>query len=179
MKYNDIIDFWFNQLKPQQHWVKDPKLDQLISQQFKTIHHRAAQCELSEWRRKPEGRLAEIIILDQFSRNMFRDQPQSFAYDAQALTLAQEAINLGMDIKLPISKRCFLYLPFMHSESLAIHKTACQLFNQPGLEQNYEFEMQHYAIIKAFGRYPHRNSILGRRSTPEEISFLRQPNSSF
>ncbi len=179
MTYNDINDFWFNQITPSQHWVKDKQFDLLVTERFSVIHRKARLGELSPWREEGEGRLAEILILDQFSRNMFRDSAKSFAYDGQALVLAQEAINCGIDLKLPPSKRCFLYMPFMHSESLVIHKQALRLFNQPGLEDNYDFEVAHYRIIERFGRYPHRNKILGRTSTPLEIEFLAQPGSSF
>jgi len=179
MDQGEIIDFWFSQISPSQHWLKDVQFDLLITRQFSMIHRAARLCELASWRDSGEGRLAEIIILDQFSRNMFRDTPKSFAYDGQALVLAQEAINAGIDLKLPPSKRCFLYMPLMHSESLIIHKQALRLFNQPGLEDNYDFEMAHYQIIERFGRYPHRNRILGRTSTPIELDFLAQPNSSF
>jgi len=179
MQHSDIIDFWFNQTSPQQHWQKNIEFDQLITQHFSHVHAAAANGELAHWRKEPEGRLAEVIVLDQFSRNIFRDTPQSFASDGQALVLAQEAIAAGIDLKLPPSKRCFLYMPLMHSESLIIHKQALQLFNQPGLENNYDFELAHLAIIEQFGRYPHRNEILGRESTPSELKFLTQPGSGF
>ena len=131
------------------------------------------------WRKTPEGRLAEILILDQFSRNMYRDQAESFAYDQIALVLAQEAIVQEADKQLPVEKRCFLYMPFMHSESLLIHKQAVILFDQPGMENNYQFELKHEEIIERFGRYPHRNTILNRQSTSEELAFLQEPGSSF
>ena len=118
-------------------------------------------------------------MLDQFSRNLFRDSANAFSYDAMALTLAQEAVSRGVDKMLPIEKRAFLYMPYMHSESKCIHKEAEKLFKQEGMEHNYEFELQHKAIIDKFGRYPHRNIILNRHSTPEEIAFLKEPNSSF
>lgn len=179
MTYHDINDFWFNQISPSQHWVKDTQFDLLITTRFSVIHRAARLGELAQWREYDEGRLAEILILDQFSRNMFRDTAKSFAFDGQALVLSQEAINRGIDLKLPPSRRCFLYMPFMHSESIEIHKQALRLFNQPGLEDNYDFEMAHYQIIEKFGRYPHRNKILGRTSTPDELEFLEQPGSSF
>ena len=125
------------------------------------------------------GRLAEIIVLDQFSRNIYRDRPLAFAYDATALVLAQEAVRVGADQQVDFEKRSFFYMPYMHSESPIIHNRAVELFSQPGAEFNYEFELKHKAIIDRFGRYPHRNAILGRESTPEEIEFLGQPGSSF
>jgi len=174
-----VIHFWFEELEPRQHWVKDSDLDQLISQRFSALHDAATKGELWSWRKTPEGRLAEVLILDQFSRNMYRDQVKSFAYDQIALVLAQEAIAQKADEALSVEKRCFLYLPFMHSESLLIHEQAKKLFNQTGMEDNYRFELRHKEIIERFGRYPHRNSILNRQSTPEELAFLQEPGSSF
>jgi uncharacterized protein (DUF924 family) len=139
----------------------------------------AARCELFAWRATPEGRLAEILVLDQFSRNIFRDTPRAFAQDALALVLAQELVAGGHDQQLTPKQRAFAYMPYMHSESLAIHAQAVQLFALPGLENNLSFELRHQAIIERFGRYPHRNAILGRTSTPEELAFLNEPGSSF
>jgi uncharacterized protein (DUF924 family) len=126
-----------------------------------------------------KGRLAEIIILDQFSRNIFRDTPQAFANDPLALALAQEALAVDADKALSPTERSFLYLPFMHSESAEIHKVAVMLYGLPGLEDNLDFELKHQTIIIRFGRYPHRNKILGRESTAEEIEFLKEPGSGF
>lgn len=175
----DVLDFWFNELAPAQHWDKDPALDATIEQHFGAVHTAAAAGELWEWRTHAEGRLAEIIVLDQFSRNIFRDSPAAFFCDPMALVLAQEAVAIGVDKELSVQKRSFLYLPYMHSESLRVHEQAMRLFDQPGLENNYEFELKHLAIIKRFGRYPHRNALLNRSSTNEEIEFLKQPGSSF
>jgi uncharacterized protein (DUF924 family) len=125
------------------------------------------------------ARLAEIIVLDQFSRNMYRDTPQSFAYDVIALVLAQEAVAQGAHRELALPKRSFVLMPYMHSESLLVHEQAMQLFDQPGLEDDLDFERRHKSIIERFGRYPHRNAILGRTSTAEELEFLKQPGSSF
>jgi len=177
--HQDIITFWFKTLEPKQWFIKDAALDKHISQHFHVIHDAAWRGELYMWRETPEGRLAEIIVLDQFPRNMFRDTVKAFASDNLALILAQEAIRQGDDQRIDIEQRAFMYMPYMHSESAMIHKQAEQLFSQPGAEYNYEFELKHKAIIDKFGRYPHRNAILGRTSTPEEIAFLKQPNASF
>lgn len=174
-----VLDFWFKEIEPKQWWVKDLEFDQLITTRFESLHKKAVLGELYEWRDTAKGRLAEIIILDQFSRNMYRDTPKSFAYDAQALTLSQEAIRQGFDQELTPLERSFLYMPFMHSESLKIHEVAVELFKANGIENNYEFELKHKVIIERFGRYPHRNEILGRTSTAEEIDFLKQPGSGF
>lgn len=174
-----VIEFWFGELEPKQWFAKDPILDLMIEAKFALLVEQARVGELFAWRAHPQGRLAEIILIDQFSRNIFRDQPAAFSADPVALVLAQEAIAIGADQVLPPKKRAFLYMPFMHSESALIHAQAVELFDQPGLEYNLEFERQHKAIIDRFGRYPHRNKILGRPSSPEELEFLTQAGSSF
>ena len=177
--YEDILNFWFNELTPAQWWAKDETLDAEIKHRFSAIHTQAARCELFAWRIAAKGRLAEIIILDQFSRNIFRDTPQAFSNDPLALALAQEALAEDADKALSPTERSFLYMPFMHSESAEIHQVAVKLFSAPGMENNLDFELRHQTIINRFGRYPHRNKILGRESTPEEIAFLKEPGSSF
>ena len=179
MGHDAVIEFWFKELTPKEHWVKDPALDAKINQRFGVLHHAASQGELWQWRTSALGRLAEIIVLDQFSRNIYRDQARSFSTDNMALVLAQEAIAVGADKSLPALQKTFLYLPFMHSESLLIHEQAVVLFAQEGLENNYQFELRHKKIIERFGRYPHRNHILGRTSTAQELAFLQEPGSSF
>ncbi|KTD61160.1 DUF924 family protein [Legionella spiritensis] len=174
MTIKTILDFWFHQLTPEQWWKKDAAIDRAIRNQFASIHHQTRLGELSAWRETAGGCLAEVIVLDQFSRNMFRDSPQAFACDGMALVLAQEAIRRGLNKSLPPEQRAFLYLPFMHSESLKIHQQALQLFSEPGLETNLAFEKQHADIIARFGRYPHRNAVLGRVSSEEEKAFLLQ-----
>jgi len=177
--HQEILKFWFEDLEPKQWWIKDLELDQLIIARFSEIHTRAACCELSGWRKAAQGRLAEIIVLDQFSRNMFRGSPLSFAYDALALALSQEAIASGADQRLTPVERNFIYMPFMHSESLPIHEDAVELFRSNGQQGNSDYELKHKAIIERFGRYPHRNKVLGRESTDDEVEFLQQPGSSF
>lgn len=139
----------------------------------------AAQGELFDWRDTPHGRLAEIIVLDQFSRNVWRSTPQAFAQDGIALALSQEAVRAGALAALQPDERAFLLMPYMHSESAVIHAEAEALLREHAPANNYDFELKHKAIIDRFGRYPHRNAILGRESTPEEIDFLKQPGSSF
>lgn len=179
MNPQEVLHFWFEEATPEQHFGKDAAFDAAISERFADLHARAARGELAAWRDSPDGRLAEIIVLDQFSRNLFRDDARAFAADGMALVLAQEAIRAGADDDMPAPRRAFLYMPFMHSESRGIHVDAERLFRQPGLERNHEFELKHNAIIDRFGRYPHRNAALGRASTPEELAFLAQPDSSF
>lgn len=181
--YQSVLGFWFDTLTPEQWFKKDAALDKQIKEQFGQLHAQAAACELAHWRHSGaepvKGRLAEIIVLDQFSRNIYRDAAQAFAQDSLALALAQEAVAQGLDQQLSVEERAFLYLPYMHSESARIHEEAVTLFNQPGLENNYNFELKHKVIIDRFGRYPHRNAVLGRTSTAEEIEFLKQPGSGF
>lgn len=175
----EILDFWFEQLKPRQWFEKSPAIDRELTERFGDWHRKAAAGELFAWRELIEGRLAEVLLLDQFSRNIHRDKPEAFAQDAMALVLAQEAVARGLDAQLPPERRAFLYMPYMHSESEVIHEEAVRLFDQPGLEHNLKFELRHREIIQRFGRYPHRNAVLGRPSTPDELEFLKQPGSGF
>jgi uncharacterized protein (DUF924 family) len=177
--FHEVLKFWFQEISPKQWWSVDPGFDRLIATRFLDIHRRANLGELYEWRMDPKGRLAEVIILDQFSRNLFRGQAHAFASDNLALALSQEAVAAKADLNLSDDERVFLYMPYMHSESKAIHGVAEGLFRTYGPKGNYEFELRHKAIIDRFGRYPHRNEILGRRSTPEEVAFLKEPGSSF
>ena len=177
--YQEILKFWFEEIEPKQWWVKDTELDRLIIDRFSEVHAGATRCELSDWRKNAEGRLAEIIILDQFSRNMFRGLPLSFAYDSLALALSQEAVSTGADQSLNPIERNFIYMPFMHSESLQIHEAAVELFRRNGQQGNLDYELKHKEIIERFGRYPHRNEVLARTSTVEEIAFLKEPGSNF
>lgn len=176
---DDVLRFWFGELTPADWWRKDPALDRRIADRFGPTLDAAARCELVAWRGSARGRLAEVIVLDQFSRNVHRDTAAAFANDALALALAQEAVAHGYDLELSPAERVFLYLPWMHSESPLIHEEALRLYSALGLEPNLDFERRHKAIIDRFGRYPHRNAVLGRASTAEEIEFLAQPGSSF
>ncbi|HET8711826.1 MAG TPA: DUF924 family protein [Spongiibacteraceae bacterium] len=177
--YEQILEFWFNEIDPKKWWIVDPAFDGLLRARFSSVLERAARAELFSWRESASGRLAEIIVLDQFSRNIYRDTPQAFSQDAMALVLAQEAVASGALERLQSAERAFLLMPLMHSESAFIHLEAERLFKAWAPEDNYQFELRHKAIIERFGRYPHRNSILGRLSTAAEIEFLQQPGSSF
>jgi uncharacterized protein (DUF924 family) len=174
-----VLQFWFTDLSPKQHFAKDAALDATIANRFGAALESASRCELFTWRSTPQGRLAEIIVLDQFSRNVWRDTPRAFAQDALALALAQELVASGGDTMLSVEQRKFAYMPYMHSESRLVHQESLRLFTQPGLESNLDFERRHLAIIERFGRYPHRNAILGRESTAEELAFLQEAGSSF
>lgn len=177
--YRQILTFWFEEISPKMWWEKDADFDELIRARFLPLLFQAAHGELFEWRKDPKGRLAEIIVLDQFSRNIYRNTPAAFAQDPMALALAQEAVSAGGHIALSPKERAFLLLPYMHSESRKVHAVAENLYREFAPADNLDFELRHKAIIDRFGRYPHRNGILGRLSTPEEIEFLKQPGSSF
>ncbi len=179
MNSADIIHYWFVELRPRQWFVADPQLDRTLRGRFEPVHRAATRCELASWRSTASGRLAEVIVLDQFSRNLGRGSAAAFAHDALALALAQEAVRAGADQELPAVQKAFLYMPYMHSESRLIHEEAVRLFHQPGLEDNYGFELRHKAIIDRFGRYPHRNAALNRSSTAEEIEYLAKNPSPF
>lgn len=176
-----VLRFWFETLQPSDWFAKNNALDKQIEQQFGQLHQQASQCELFQWRTSALGSLAEIIVLDQFSRNIYRDHPRAFSQDPLALALAQTVVANGGDQQLPSAQhKAFLYMPYMHSESAGIHKQAVALFSQKDLpESNLAFEHKHKEIIDRFGRYPHRNAILNRPSTPEEVLFLQQPGSGF
>ena len=174
-----VLDFWFTELTPKQHFAKDAALDDTIRTRFGATLEAAARRELFAWRTSPEGRLAEVLVLDQFSRNVYRDTARAFAQDTLALALAQKLVASGQDRSLPLAQRSFAYMPYMHSESALVHAQAVLLFDQPGMEDTLRFELRHKAIIDRFGRYPHRNALLGRESTPEELAFLSEPGSGF
>lgn len=179
MESKDILQFWFKEAGSTKWFKKSSDFDEEIRERFLTVWEKARTGELASWRETLEGRLAEILVLDQFSRNLFRDDPLSFAQDAMALVLAQEAIRWYDPLTLPPEQRSFLFMPFMHSESLFIHEKAMELFAQDGLGQSLDYEKRHRAILLKFGRYPHRNKTLKRTSTEEEKEFLKQPGSSF
>ena len=177
--HEEVLSFWFREIDPKLWWSADPDFDELIRGRFLGVMQAAAAGELYEWRATPRGRLAEIIVLDQFSRNVYRNTPQAFAQDPMALALAQEAVAARALASLDPTERSFLLLPYMHSESRTIHGVAEALYREFAPAGNYDFELKHKAIIDRFGRYPHRNEILGRASTPEEVEFLKQPGSRF
>ena len=175
--YQAVLDFWFKELTPRQWYIKDPKLDRMIEERFGELHAQAAKGELFSWRATPDGRVAEIIVLDQFSRNIFRNTAKAFAFDGIALVLAQEAVMSGAIDKVGASYQSLLLMPYMHSESKLMHEQAMVLRKHYQLDLYYE--QKHKNIIDRFGRYPHRNQLLGRESTAEEIQFLKEPGSSF
>ncbi|MBB1291773.1 MAG: hypothetical protein ACJAVX_002872 [Pseudoalteromonas rhizosphaerae] len=174
--YQVVIDYWFDELGPSGWYKKSDATDIKIRDTFSDLLIAITKGEYASWRVTALGALAEVIVLDQFSRNIYRDTPHAFSQDPQALTLAQLAIEKGFDQLLPVEQRVFFYMPFMHSESSFIHQQAMVLFK--GLS-NEDYELAHKNIIDQFGRYPHRNAILGRQSSAEEVAFLAQPGSHF
>lgn len=179
LRFTDVLKFWFEDIEPKSWWSADPLFDEQIHLRYGEHLRQAAQGEFYSWRTSAKGRLAEIIVLDQFSRNVYRNTPSAFAQDPMALALAQEAVAKGVLNDLNPDERAFLLLPYMHSESKVIHVQAEHLYREWAPENNYNFELRHKEIIDRFGRYPHRNKILNRQSTPEELEFLTQPGSSF
>ena len=177
--HTDVLSFWFREIEPGLWFAADKDFDDLVRRRFPGLIQRAAAGELYAWRATAEGRLAEVIVLDQFSRNVYRNTPQAFSQDPVALVLAQEAVASGALNLLDPTQRSFLLLPYMHSESRQIHLVAEALYREFAHAMNLDFELRHKDIIDRFGRYPHRNEILGRASTPEELEFLAQPGSRF
>ncbi|MGB0563946.1 MAG: DUF924 family protein [Spirulinaceae cyanobacterium] len=185
-----VLNFWFGepsdpaygQERPE--WFrKDARFDAEIRSRFLALHQQAAHNQLKDWQAEPLSCLALVIILDQFSRNLFRGTPQSFAQDAQALAIAQAAIKQGFDQAVLPVQRWFYYLPLEHSENLS-HQTQsvqrfAQLPDEPAHARTLDYARRHYDVIQRFGRFPHRNAILGRESTATEVVFLNQPGSSF
>jgi uncharacterized protein (DUF924 family) len=193
-----IREFWFGTQaddktaaaeKSRLWWGKDPAIDRAIAERFASCVEQAAAGQLDTWRKTPEGLLALILLTDQFRRNIYRDTPAAFSADPLALGWSREAVSAGIHRRLRPIERVFLYLPFEHSESLADQDQAVALFqelveeagpNAAGVYDGYlDFAHRHREVIQRFGRFPHRNRILGRASTAEEEAFLKQKGSSF
>lgn len=187
---NEILEFWFGNPesadygKQRKQWfTKNPTFDNDVRSQFLNDYQQAAAGQLDNWKTSPQSCLALIILLDQFPRNMFRGQPQAFATDSKALETAEHAIDWGFDQELLPIQRWFIYLPFQHSENLKHQHQSVELFStlkdDPNCAEGIDYANRHLRVIERFGRFPHRNSILGRQTTPEEAEFLKQPGSSF
>ena len=185
-----ILNFWFGHPeeisygKPRQVWFEaNPEFDRALQNAFMSEYQWAATGELEDWKASPRSCLALILLLDQFPRNVFRGTPQAFATDRQALATARYAIKHQFDCQLLPVQRWFIYLPLEHSETLDDQQQSVELFTQlkddPDSAEPIAFAIQHRDIIQRFGRFPHRNQILGRETTPEEAEFLKQPGSSF
>jgi uncharacterized protein (DUF924 family) len=188
--WQPVVDFWFLPAGDPQHgtsrpewWRKDKTFDAAIHAQFGPLIEEALAGGLSDWDRDPHGALARIIVLDQFTRNTFRDTPRAFAGDKLAQAATLEMIESGRDRLFKPVERWFVYMPLQHAEDLALQERSVGLFaalgKDPGMDSGLDYAVRHRDIIARFGRFPHRNRILGRESTPEEIEFLKQPGSSF
>ena len=170
----EILRFWFDETSPKQKFSKDAEFDALVRRRFEADYRAVMQDETAAWRETPRGRLAEILVLDQFSRNMFRGDPQSFAGDELALERARAAVAAGADQELPLAWRAFVYMPFMHSESPEVQAESLDLFTAYGNDTYLKYAGMHKDIIDRFGRFPHRNGVLGRRSSLEEQDYLEE-----
>lgn len=190
MTYQEILSFWFSELKPSQWFGGRGQVDDLIRSRFEALIDSVYHGEHQDWLSSCQGKLATVIVLDQFPRNVYRGSARSFAYDDRALAVSLEGIGLGEDLELGLHERAFFYLPLEHSERLEIQDRALERYAslvfsiKPADKKNeardyLDYAWRHYAIIRRFGRYPHRNQILGRLSTAEEIEFLKAPGSSF
>lgn len=171
--------FWFEDLTRADWFRKSDALDQRIRADFGDVHREISTGLPYVCLADPRATLAAIIVLDQFSRNMFRGTPAAFASDPKALAIAEMAVSRGFDQQLEPVQRWFMYLPFEHSEDRAVQERSVDLFGRLGDNDALKYALEHKAIIDRFGRYPHRNAILGRISTAEELAFLQQPGSSF
>lgn len=185
-----VLDFWFGRPgseeygKPRKIWFeKNHAFDAELRSHFGFLQSEAAQGRLDAWQARPKSALALILLLDQVPRNIYRGKPRSFATDPRALAIARNTVAKGFDCGMTTVERCFVYLPFEHAEDRASQRESLRLFaglrNDAGSESNIDYARRHHEIIARFGRFPHRNQILGRESTPEEIEFLKQPGSGF
>jgi uncharacterized protein (DUF924 family) len=175
----DVIRFWLDETPAEKRFAKDAALDQEIRTRFGALHARISAAPPPVETLTPRSALAALIVLDQFSRNMFRGDPRSFAADATARAIARSAVDAGLDRRLAPEARLFIYLPFEHSEDLADQDRSVALMATLGDAETDRYAVAHRDIIVRFGRFPHRNAVLGRASTDEEIAFLQQPGSSF
>jgi uncharacterized protein (DUF924 family) len=168
----DILDFWYAEEMRSKWFASTPQLDAAIKEQFEPIWEAALRGELDDWLNSADGCLALAIILDQLPLNMFRGTAKRFASEAKSRDAARHAIGQGFDKQIDPARLAFLYMPFMHSENLADQDLSVELFEAAGLENNLRFAKHHREIVRRFGRFPHRNAILGRAGTPEELDYL-------
>jgi uncharacterized protein (DUF924 family) len=188
--YKNVLEFWFGGQSTEQfgrardEWFeKSPAFDAQIRMRFAGLHAAAAEHQLDDWKTTPRGWLALILVLDQFSRNLYRDSSQAFACDAHALELAQLALDAQLDrVLLPV-ERMFVYMPFQHSEAIDMQRRSLTLFESlhayAETAMCYDYAIRHFEVIEKFGRFPHRNAVLGRTSTPAELIYLQQPGAGF
>ncbi len=178
-QFSEVLDFWFDRRVKPLWFKKSEEFDREIKERFEPVYLQAKTGELDQWRIVPQSSLALIIVLDQFPRNMYRQTPQAFATDDKAVEVTKYAIARNYQQSLTSEQQIFLYMPLMHSEERSEQALCVELFTKLGKEENLKFALKHQKIIDRFGRFPHRNQILGRESTPAEKEFLTQPGSSF
>lgn len=179
VNYKDVLDFWFNPKNIEFQFAEDPDFDEKIRVKFLDTWKKASEGLLVDWRKDIKGRLAEIIVLDQFSRNLWRNDIRTYTQDKMAIALAQEVVNHPDYDKLSKEEKTFILLPFMHSESLELHNWANKYFEELGDEDTIYFEKLHRQVLEEFGRYPYQNKDLGRKSTPEELKALEENKDGF
>lgn len=170
---NDVVHFWFTELQQENWFAKDDAVDATIRKRFGALHASLTEKVPASVTASPLGALATVIVLDQFSRNLFRNSGRAFACDATALAISQEAIRVGFDAQLERNQRVFLYMPFQHSEDRDVQRRSVELFGSLGDPNTLDYAQQHRDIVERFGRFPHRNRVLGRDSTPQELEFLK------
>ncbi len=177
----EVLSFWFEETQPQQWFQKDENFDSEISERFMLTYEMAKKDLCASWTQDADGVLALCIVLDQFPRNMFRGSPKAFETDEKALLLAKEAIHKGFDQILSPERRHFIYMPFMHSEDINEQKRSVELFKsmREDNELSYNYAVKHMEVIEKFGRFPHRNKVLGRKTTKEEQKYLNLPGAGF
>jgi uncharacterized protein (DUF924 family) len=176
----EVLRFWFEETENDRRFAKDPAFDEAIRARFGALHARAAAGGCAGWAETAEGALALLILLDQFSRNLYRDSPRAFACDAAALAVARRAIERGFDLAVPVDRRVFFYLPLEHNEDLADQERCCRLVRERiGDAKSIDYAERHRDVIARFGRFPHRNKAIGRASTPAEEAYLSQPGAGF
>lgn len=175
-----VLSFWLDELEPKERFQADAKIDDEIEQRFGSLQRAAGKGEHDDWLSSPGGALALLILLDQFSRNLYRGSGRAFANDARALEVARAAVKAGHDLTVTGDQRAFFYMPYMHAEDMAAQDESVHLFRTrlPGTTY-VDFAIQHRDIIEAFGRYPHRNDLLGREMTPEEQTYLDEGGATF
>jgi uncharacterized protein (DUF924 family) len=176
---NDVLKFWFVETTPDQWFKKDPAFDGAVRRRFSGLHANLATTSTDALLASAQTALAAVIVFDQMPRNMFRDTPRAYATDPKALAVAEEAVSRGFDAGLGNNERMFLYLPFEHAEAPLAQARCVALMATLGDQDLVRWAQAHQRIIDRFGRFPHRNGVLGRRSSPEELEFLKDPGSSF
>jgi uncharacterized protein (DUF924 family) len=174
-----VLQFWFDECAPEQHFAKDAALDRTIADRFGTLRERVIAEGAAAWRDDADSLLAAIVLIDQFGRNIHRGSGRAFAADPLALSLARDGVARGFDRQLPLERRRFVYMPFMHAEDVHAQAECIRLFEAAGDVESSAFARRHAAVIDAFGRFPSRNVALGRPSSPAEMAYLSRPDAGW